>query len=89
MRASSMSRLAVAALLLSVSPVVGAAGETPSAPEVAISAPGDGPRVATGWSGPVVVEVSRGALLLLAGRGAHLLVAHARASCRIIHRARS
>lgn len=61
MRASSMSRLAVAALLLSVSPVVGAAGETPSAPEVAISAPGDGQRVATGWSGPVVVEVSRGA----------------------------
>jgi hypothetical protein len=51
----------VAALLLSVSPVVGAAGETPSAPEVAISAPGDGQRVATGWSGPVVVEVSRGA----------------------------
>ena len=61
MNASTMSRLAVAALLLSVSPVVGAAGETPSAPEVAISAPGDGQRVATGWSGPVVVEVSRGA----------------------------
>lgn len=61
MRASSMSRLAVAALLLSVSPVVGAAGETPSAPEVAISAPGDGQRVATGWSGPVVVEVAHGA----------------------------
>lgn len=61
MRASSMSRLAVTALLLSVSPVVGAAGETPSAPEVAISAPGDGQRVATGWSGPVVVEVARDA----------------------------
>ncbi|MBM7507585.1 hypothetical protein JOE61_001399 [Nocardioides salarius] len=61
MNASSMSRLVVTALLLSVSPVVGAAGETPSAPEVAISAPGDGQRVATGWSGPVVVEVSRGA----------------------------
>ena len=61
MNASTMSRLAVAALLLSVSPVVGAAGETPSAPEVAISAPGDGQRVATGWNGPVVVEVSRGA----------------------------
>ena len=61
MNASTMSRLAVAALLLSVSPVVGAAGETPSAPEVAISAPGDGQRVATGWSGPVVVEVARDA----------------------------
>ena len=58
MNASSMSRLVVAALLLSVSPVVGAAGETPSAPGVQISAPGGGERVATGWSGAVVVEVS-------------------------------